>query len=193
MAAEPNQHDDPAEEAPAADAPATSPPRKFNLAAYTSYALPAALAVSIVANLVGIVYFRTLAQAAAPRQTAEIPLGDYRFEAKEHEPGQVTQAQFSLHVELVHQAEKPGRALLHARQNRVQQNVEELLRMAHGGDFNDPTLKDLKGQLQKRVNETLGLRAVSDVIVTDLRLQRSPPRQVETETASVPWNEPPAG
>ena len=51
---------------------------------------------------------------------------------------------------------------------------EELLRRAHGGDFEDPGLQELKRQLQERINQALGIRAVADVIVTDLRLRRSP-------------------
>ncbi len=158
----------------------------------SSYALPIALIVSILANLAGVFYFRSLALQARPIAAQEIPLGEYRFVAEEHEPGQVTEADFCLYIELVRQAEKPARRLLEARRQKVRQNVEELLRTAHGGDFNDPALKELKNQLQKRINETLEIRAVSDVIVTELELERAEPPTVTTPASqkAVPWVEP---
>lgn len=163
--------------------------------ALAAYALPAALIVSIVANLTGVFYFRSLAMSAQPVATNEVPLGDFRFVAEEHEPGQVTEAEFALHIELVRQADQPARRLLQARQQKVRQNVEELLRTAHGGDFNDPSLRELKSQLQKRINETLEMRAVADVIVTELELERAePPEVIVQETGeAVPWVEPAAG
>ena len=158
----------------------------------SSYALPIALIVSILANLAGVFYFRSLAFQSRPVAAQEIPLGKYRFVAEEHEPGQVTEADFNLYIELVRQAEKPARRLLEARRQKVRQNVEELLRTAHGGDFNDPALKELKNQLQKRINETLEIRAVSDVIVTELELQRAEPPTVTPPASqkTVPWVEP---
>ncbi len=159
-----------------------------------AYALPVALAVSILANLVGVLYFRSLAIQAYPVSPQEIPLGDYRFVAEQYVPGQVTEADFTLHVELIRQTADPARRLLEARRQRVRQNVEELLRTAHGGDFSDPALRQLKGQLQKRINETLEIRAVADVIVTDLRLQRAQPRSAGPKgEKNVPWVEPAAG
>ena len=163
--------------------------------AFAAYALPVALIVSIVANLAGVFYFRALANNASPVAAYEIPLGTYRFVADEHEPGQVTEAEFALYIELVRQADRPARRMLEARRQKVRQNVEELLRTAHGGDFNDPALCELKSQLQKRINETLEIRAVADVIVTELKMQRAePPRVTVQETVeSVPWVEPAAG
>lgn len=160
-----------------------------------SYAFPIALAVSILANLVGVFYFRSLAIQVYPLAPQEISLGNYSFVSEEHIPGQVTQAQFALHVELIRQAAEPARRLLEVRRYRVRQNLEELLRTAHGGDFSDPTLRGLKGQLQRRINETLEIHAVADVIVTDLRLERSPPRTASGQTGgqNVPWVEPTAG
>jgi hypothetical protein len=153
------------------------------------------LAVSILANLVGVFYFRSLAIRAYPVVAQEIPLGNYRFMAEEYEPGQVTQAEFALYIELVRQAEPAARRLLEVRRQKVRQNVEELLRTAHGGDFRDPALRGLKGQLQKRINETLEIRAVAEVIVTELQLERA---QSQAESGryrekNVPWVEPAAG
>lgn len=192
MAPEQKQPATPQEE-PAKTAPSTGTSKpKASLA---SYAFPIALIVSILANLAGVFYFRSLALQARPVAAQEIPLGKYRFVAEEHEPGQVTEADFSLYIELVRQAEKPARRILEARRQKVRQNVEELLRTAHGGDFNDPVLKELKNQLQKRINETLEIRAVSDVIVTELDLERAEPPTVATSASqkAVPWVEPTEG
>jgi hypothetical protein len=61
---------------------------------------------------------------------------------------------------------------LAAKRLRVQQAVEELIRRAHGGDFDDPLLAGLKQQLQEEINEALGIRVIDDVIITDLKLTR---------------------
>ena len=163
--------------------------------AIATYALPLALGVSIVANLAGVFYFRSLAMSARPVATNEISLGNYRFVSDEHEPGQVTEAEFALYIELVRQVDRPARRMLEARRYKVRQSVEELLRTAHGGDFSDPTLRELKSQLQKRINETLEIRAVADVIVTELHTERAAPPEVIVQDSeeSVPWVEPAAG
>ncbi|MEX0866374.1 MAG: hypothetical protein WD030_03380, partial [Pirellulales bacterium] len=80
-----------------------------------------------------------------------------------------------------------ARQRLEMHQYRVQQNVEELLRQAHGGDFSDPTLAELKRQMQEKINDTIAVRGISDVIITDLRLQRREGHSMEpsTETAGI--------
>ena len=192
MAPEQKQKPNPESETPKAGKPPKAGEAKSALA---TYALPAALIVSIVANLAGVFYYRSLALDASPVAAHEIPLGNYRFVAEEYEPGQVTEAEFALYIELVRQADRPARRLLEARRQKVRQNVEELLRTAHGGDFSDPTLRELKSQLQKRINETLEIRAVADVIVTELQMDRAEPPEVIVQEAKepVPWVEPAAG
>ncbi len=182
---------------PAGEVPTPTPPTKPTKwkPAVAGYALPVALGVSILANLVGVFYFRSLSLGARPAASHEVPLGNYRFIAEENEPGQVTEANFALYVELVRQAEEPARRLLETRRQKVRQNVEELLRTAHGGDFNDPSLRDLKNQIQKRINETLQIRAVTDVIVNELQMARAqPPNLTAAEPKkAVPWVEPVGG
>ncbi|MHB8898609.1 MAG: hypothetical protein ACYC6Y_07670 [Thermoguttaceae bacterium] len=162
--------------------------RKIPLAAY---AYPTALAVSVLANLAGVFYFRTLAAADRPLAPQEIPLGDYRFVAEDCGPGQIQQAQFALHVELIRQSERAARGLIEARRQKLRQNLEELLRTAHSADFSDPALRELKGQFLKRINETLEIRAVAEIIVTDLKLERAQSRALGERAAdkSVPWGE----
>jgi flagellar basal body-associated protein FliL len=128
---------------------------------------------SIVVHGTGFAYFR-LADRSPPVTTSpEVSLGLFRFEAGQNEIGRITRADFSLHIALLEQVDRAARGRLEAYRFRVQQGVEQLLRRAHGGDFEDPSLGELKRQLQEQINETLGMRAIADVIITDLKLQHS--------------------
>ncbi len=137
---------------------------------------PKGLAILIGASLVvhGIVFAgsKLMGPSAAARAAAatEIDLGTFQFKAEQHETGQIGAAEFNLHISLLDQLRPAAGMKLAMHEFRVQQDIEELLRQAHGGDFDDPTLSELKRQLQERINETLGLRAIADVIITDLKL-----------------------
>ena len=120
----------------------------------------------------GIVYHRLHERPDSPRPSPEVTLGAFHFEADKAEHGRTTRADFSLCVLLPDSADPTTYARLTAHKFRVQQDVEELLRKAHGGDFDDPTLQELKRQLLEQINQTVGSRAVSEVILTDVRLQR---------------------
>jgi len=137
----------------------------------------AALVLWTLVNAAGFAFFRGQSQPT-PQEvpSPEIALGEFKFRADAAERGPVATARFSFHVSFVPQMERSARERLAARKFRVQQDVEELLRRAHGADFDDPSLRGLKRQIQEQVNETLGLRAVSDVIITSL----------VTETAKTP-------
>jgi flagellar basal body-associated protein FliL len=119
------------------------------------------------------IYHRATERTQGVPPSGEIELGAFHFEADKGEGGPTFRADFSLHVALLEPAESLARQRLSDRKFRVQQDVEELLRRAHGGDFDDPGLQDLKRQLLEQINQTLGVRAVSDVIVTSLKLQRA--------------------
>lgn len=139
-------------------------------------------------------YHRLHERTEPPRISPEVPLGAFRFEADKVEGGRTTRADFSLAIALPETMEQAARDRLFTHKFRVQQDVEELLRKAHSGDFDDPTLQELKRQLLEQVNQTLGMRVASDIILTDLKLQREPaPKAPVTDTAkSVPWREKPA-
>jgi len=126
---------------------------------------------------------------------AEISLGKFCFKADEGEQGHISNAEFGLHIALLQQVAPHARHQLAIHQFRVQQDIEELLRQAHSGDFDDPTLGELKRQLQEQINETLGMRAIADVIITDLRLgiNKTEIAAPSIETAEmVPWVEKPS-
>jgi flagellar basal body-associated protein FliL len=155
----------------------------------TSKCLAIVLLVSLVAHGIGFAYFRLAARRPPTVTSPEVSLGAYRFEAGDKQSSRITQAEFSLHIALLDHVDREARQRLDACRFRVQQNVEELLRRAHGGDFDDPGLGELKRQLQERINETLGMRAIAEVIVTDLKLQHNgQDAGLVTGTAeSAPW------
>jgi flagellar basal body-associated protein FliL len=101
----------------------------------------------------------------------EVTLGTFRFAPEKAEAGWLAGAEFTLHVSLLPQQDRPAREMLSQHRHRVRQDIEQLLRQAQGGDFDDPKLRSLKRHLQQQLNETLGFRAVGEVIITDLRLQ----------------------
>jgi len=155
------------------------------------------LGISLLGHGIGFAVYslrRGRAEPEVPHK--EISLGEYQFAPEQREGSPVLGAGFSLHIALLEDFDRLARRLLAQRKYRVQQGIEELLRKAHGGDFRDPGLAQLKQQLQERVNEILGVRAISDVIITDLEIQHAPEATgTAVETAgSAPWadgDEPP--
>ncbi len=149
------------------------------------------LGLSVVGHVIGL----TCSQLRATRDAAalgpEVSLGEFRFLAEPDEGGRVLRAEFRLHIALLGQVEAAARRELAAKRLRVQQAVEELMRRAHGGDFDDPLLAELKQQIQEQINETLGVRVIDDVIITELKLERrESPAETSTEVAeSLPWTE----
>jgi len=164
--------------------------------------LASLLVGSLVMN-VGLLLIRpTAPQAHSAVNVPEIPLGTFRYVAGPSKLGQpdeptVSSAEFSLYVTLAESGADGGAELIAARRFRVQQAVEQLLRQAHSGDFQDPSLSTLKRQMREHINAVLGARAVAEVVLTDLKLdyrQPSPGRRAsQTPTAErngVPWKEP---
>jgi len=132
------------------------------------------VAATFLIQGVGFTYFRYVRAPSAPAPSPEIPLGRYSFHSEDVSVGSIEGAAFSLRVALLGSVGAEARRQLMDYRYRVQQNVEELLRQAHGADFEDPTLRELKRQLQARINATLGVRAVADVIITDMQLTWKP-------------------
>jgi flagellar basal body-associated protein FliL len=99
----------------------------------------------------------------------EVSLGAFWYETTTEASDEKIRAEFNLHLDLLAQIDTAARERLEARRFKVQQNVEELLRQAHNADFEDPSLTELKRQIQVQINETLAMRgAIAEVIVTDL-------------------------
>jgi len=153
------------------------------------------LVVSVAAHAIGLAYFRLTANRPAHEPSPEVSLGVFRYVADPAQAGQITSAEFSLHIALLDQVEGAARRALSVKRYRVQQAVEELTRRARSGDFDDPLLTGLKRQLQEQINQTLGFRVIADVIITDLKLERKADEIGRiTETADIlPWTEKPPG
>jgi len=150
------------------------------------------LGLSVVGHVIGLTYSQLGAsQADAGRGGPEVSLGQFCFVAEPDEASRVRRAEFLLHIALLRQVEAAARRELAAKRLRVQQAVEELVRRAHGGDFDDPLLAELKQELQEQINETLGIRVIDDVIITELKLERAErPAETSTEMAeALPWAE----
>ena len=130
----------------------------------------AIIVVSVAAH--GAVFgFCRASRAIETENSLEITLGQFQFTADKSEESPVAKAGFRLHISLLKDIDAIARRRLEARRFTVQQNIEELLRQAHGGDFADPTLIELKRQLQEKINDTLSLRAIGEVIITDLSVE----------------------
>jgi flagellar basal body-associated protein FliL len=143
------------------------------------------LGISLLGHGLGLAAYRLHARPGGKGVTnQEISLGAYRFAPQQTEGGPVASAEFSIHIALLEDVDPLARRLLTQRRYRVQEAVETLLRKAHGGDFRDPGLAELKRQLQERVNEALGMRAIADVIITDLDVEYVPERPSATVAAS---------
>lgn len=162
--------------------------------AVSRHGLMVTLVISLVANGIALATLRSNDNLPVAPLTPEMLLGQFGFVSSQAEADQVIEAEFSVHVALSEDVEEEGRRRIFQRQFRLQQDVEELLRRAHSGDFDDPLLKDLKQQLKERINKTLGIRAAAYVIITGLQTQRKDSPAVETEgpASLVPWVEPTA-
>jgi hypothetical protein len=102
---------------------------------------------------------------------SEICLGEFRFLPKRPEEGPIAHARFTLYVVLEDQAAPTARQRLLAHRFRLRQDIEELVRQAHAADFEDPVLAELKRQFKERIEATLGMRAIAEVIIVDLNLE----------------------
>lgn len=144
---------------------------------FSTKVLAALLTASIVANGLALVVTvcalrrkSTATKEASPEP--EISLGKFAFYDATNNNHAIKQVTFSLNIALLDQVDDAARTRLGSHELRVRQGIEELLREAHGTDFTDPALANLKRQFQTQVNETLDMRAVADVIITDLRIMR---------------------
>lgn len=168
------------------DAPAEAPAKPTRrLRLLSIRALVILVVASVVIHGVGLTWYYFAQVRNGADDGKEIALGPYSYSADPVERSPIVSATFSLHIALIDDLARPARQALAQRQFRVKQDVEELLRQAHGGDFADPALGELKRRLQERINETLGIRAIADVIITDLEIDRKTPEaNTPGETAS---------
>ncbi len=131
------------------------------------------LAVSVFGHAAGIAAYMSKGKSTPPKPAPSEPeLGLYCFVPEAGDGAPVLGATFRVHAALIDEVAPLARRSLAEKEFRVRQGIEELLRRAHPGDFRDPALTDLKRQMKDQVNEVLGMRAVSDIIITDLGIDR---------------------
>ncbi len=128
------------------------------------------IVATLVVQGVGAGYY-CLFHAGSGNLKAEVSLGKFQFFATAPQGTRIAKADFHLHISLLEDVEAVARSLLTRHQFRVQQNVEQLLRQAHLADFEDPTLTELKRQLQETINRTLGKRVIGEVIITEFSIE----------------------
>jgi hypothetical protein len=161
--------------------------------AVARHGLMITLAISLIANGATLAKLGSNDTAHKPL-TPEVRLGEFGFVSSQAEAGQVVKADFTVYIALSEDVEEEGRRRISQRQFRLVQDVEELLRSAHSGDFDDPLLRELKQKLKERINKTLSIRAVAYVIITGMKTElnaRSPVEKAEP-AGMVPWVEPTA-
>jgi hypothetical protein len=136
----------------------------------------AVVALLAVVAIAGVIYSRPRpqpqVQAVAP--PTEIALGKFQFAGGRGQDCCVAQADFALAITVLSQVDDTARETLAARRLRVQQGVEQLLRNTHSADFDDPSLVELKRQMREQIDQTLGMRAIGEIIITDLKVRHNP-------------------
>ncbi len=193
MAEETNQDASDEREESTAEQPKTSSKKRSLRRFLTRKWIAIVIGLSVIVHGVGFTYYHFLGKSQQPTPGPEISLGVFRFEANKNEGGRVANAEFSLAIALLDRVDQAARLRLKDFRFRVQQDVEELLRQAKSGDFeNDAHLGDLKRQLQAQINDTLGMRVIADVIITDLKLIHTD-RDADPIAETVLWVEEPAG
>ena len=168
------------ESSPDDETPKTSPAWRRLL---TKKRLIVLVVVGILAPALGYAAIAASRSTGETSASPEVSLGAFWYETTATAASEKIRAEFQLHLELLAQIDSAARTRLEARRFKVQQNVEELLRQAHNADFEDPSLTELKRQIQVQINETLGMRgAIAEVIVTDLIVEVQETKTDESET-----------
>lgn len=163
-----------AEEAPETAQPAANAAAKGRWRRLLAKRWPAILVVvALVMPMVGFLCFRPRVQPKVVVPPAEVALGMFDFAGGKAPDCCIAGAQFTLAVTLLSQVDEPAREALASRRLRVQQGVEQLLRNAHSGDFDDPELVELKRRMREQIDQSLGMRAISEIIITDLKVKYS--------------------
>lgn len=128
--------------------------------------------VLILSQIALIGYFRASSGVGEQVLSPEVSLGEFQFLSHAMPAEPIARANFQIHVSLLGEAEHDGRLLLSAHRYKVQQEIEQLLRQAHSQDFEDPSLTELKRQIQTMINEILAKQVVAEIIITDLSIDR---------------------
>jgi flagellar basal body-associated protein FliL len=147
---------------------------------------------TLVIHGIGWAYYKAASASVPVELSPEIDVGNYKFMADKTSGGRLSGAEFSLYITALEGLDRIARTRLASHKFRVQEEIESLLRQAHSGDFDDPSLNDLKRQIREKINQTLGNRVVSDVIIANMKITTSnnkEPAAAADAASSPPWLE----
>jgi flagellar basal body-associated protein FliL len=128
---------------------------------------------SIVVDCALFFLLRKSLQPPAP-VPVELEVGSFDFVAAREATTDIEPlsqpAKFDIHVRFIDDLERPGRELLTAHRHRVRESIENLLRKSQQVELSDPAMARLKHEIQQRIDDALDIRAVAEVIITNLRI-----------------------
>jgi flagellar basal body-associated protein FliL len=156
------------------------------------YWLAFLLISTLVIHGIGLAYYKMSKPNTAIEYSPEIGVANFQFTTDKTAGGRIAGAEFSLYVTALEGLDRIARIRLTSHKYRVQEEIESLLRQTHSGDFDDPALNNLKRQIRERIDQALGNRVVSDVIITNLKIIASnnkEPAPTADTASSPPWLE----
>jgi flagellar basal body-associated protein FliL len=136
----------------------------------------------VVASIVfQVVLFVVLRKAATAKPTAiaEYTVGTFTFASAGADEKPIS-GQLDLHLRFVEDLDAAARQRLAAHKFRVRESIESVLRKSHELDLGESALARLKHEVQEKVDAAIDLRAVAEVIFTDINVE---PRVIDASLA----------
>jgi flagellar basal body-associated protein FliL len=130
------------------------------------------VAVSLVIHAVIFVLVRR--SAARPAIPPEYTVGAFNLIAGQLGDSHGVPGKFELHVRFIDDLQSQANARIANHQFRVREAIENLLRKSHGIELDDQAIARLKHQIQEQIDQAIDLRAVAEVMITDLTIEPLP-------------------
>lgn len=108
-----------------------------------------------------------LKSSSQSHSSQEIVLGKFRFTAPPEDPGKLRACEFHIALVLAREWRAWAEGKIRQEPGRFRQAVEEVLREARSSDFADPSFRTLRRVLRERLNDLLGVAAVTEVFITE--------------------------
>lgn len=127
------------------------------------------VAVSLVIHSVIFVLVRR--SSARPAIPPEYTVGAFNLIAGQPGDTHGVPGKFELHVRFIDDLQSQANARIANHQFRVREAIENLLRKSHGIELDDQAIARLKHQIQEQIDQAIDLRAVAEVMITDLTIE----------------------
>ena len=157
--------------APAAAEPAAGKPRWWK-SLLTPRWLVAIVVVSLVIHTVLFVLVRRM--TTRPVLPPEYTVGKFNLVAVRTGDSRGVPGEFELHLRFIDDLQSQANARIANHQFRVREAVENLLRKSRGIELDDPAIARLKHQIEEQINQAIDLRAVAEVMITNLTIEPQP-------------------